>query len=52
MAIAWSSMPRLAMLRSETSTRSSRWLPPMISTIPGAGTSIAATVRPSSLRRR
>jgi hypothetical protein len=24
-----------------------RWLPPMISPIPGANTSIAATVRPS-----
>ena len=34
-----------------TSSRSSRWLPPMISPIPGARTSIAATVRPSSLRR-
>ena len=28
-----------------------RWLPPMISPMPGASTSIAATVRPSSLRR-
>jgi hypothetical protein len=26
----------------------SRWLPPMISPVPGANTSIAATVRPSS----
>jgi predicted nucleic acid-binding protein len=31
--------------------RSSRWLPPMISPIPGASTSIAATVRPSSFTR-
>jgi hypothetical protein len=31
--------------------RSSRWLPPMISPIPGANTSITATVRPSSLTR-
>ena len=36
------------MLRSNTSSRSSRWLPPMISPIPGANTSIAATLRPSS----
>jgi hypothetical protein len=31
--------------------RSSRWLPPMIWPIPGANTSIAATVRPSSFSR-
>jgi hypothetical protein len=39
------------MLRSKTSSRSSRWLPPMISPIPDAYTSIAATVLPSSLTR-
>jgi len=44
-------MPRPAMLRSNISNRSSRWLPPMISPIPGANASIAETVRPSSLRR-
>jgi hypothetical protein len=42
-------MPRSAMLRSITSSRSSRWLPPMISPIPGASTSIAATL--PALRR-
>jgi hypothetical protein len=36
------------MLRSNASSRSSRWLPPMISPIPGANTSIATAVRPSS----
>ena len=36
---------------SSTSSRSSRWLPPMISPMPGASTSIAATVLPSSFRR-
>jgi hypothetical protein len=44
-------MPRSAMLRSSASSRSSRWLPPMISPIPGASTSIAAIVRPSSFTR-
>jgi hypothetical protein len=44
-------MPRSAMLRSKTSSRSPRWLPPMISPIPGANTSIAATVRLSSFTR-
>ena len=34
--------------RSSTSSRSSRWEPPMISPMPGASTSIAATVFPSS----
>ena len=39
---AWCSwpMPRSAMLRSSTSSRSSRWLPPMMSPIPGASTSM------------
>jgi hypothetical protein len=44
-------MPRSAMRLSSTASRSSRWLPPMISPIPGASTSVAATVRPSSLTR-
>ncbi len=39
------------MLRSNTASRSSCWLPQMISPIAGAKTSIAATVRPSSLTR-
>jgi hypothetical protein len=39
------------MLRSSASSRSSRWLPPMISPIPDASTSIAAIVRPSSFTR-
>jgi len=38
------------MLRSNTSSRSSRWLPPMISPIPDADTSIAAAVLPFVLR--
>jgi hypothetical protein len=38
-------------LLSNAASRSSRWLPPMISPIPGANTSIAATVRPSSFTR-
>src|SRR6266404_6451796 len=33
-----------AILRSNTASRSSRWLPPMISPISGASTSIAATL--------
>jgi len=41
----------LGLLWSNTSSRSSRWLPPMISPIPGANTSIAATVQPSSFKR-
>src|SRR5216683_3235009 len=41
-------MPRSAIRASSMSSRSSRWLPPMISPIHGASTSIAATVRPSS----
>ena len=45
------SRPDAAMRASSTSSRSSRWLPPMISPMPGASTSIAATVRPSSFRR-
>jgi hypothetical protein len=36
---------------SSTSSRSSRWLPPMISPMPGTSTSMAVTVCPSSLRR-
>jgi hypothetical protein len=40
-----------AMRASSTSSRSSRWLPPMISPIPGASTSIAATLLPSSFNR-
>jgi hypothetical protein len=39
------------MRASSAGNRSSRWLPPMISPIPGASTSIAATVLPSSFRR-
>jgi hypothetical protein len=39
------------MREDRTSSRSSRWLPPTISPIPGASTSIAATVRPSSFSR-
>src|SRR5215471_13774914 len=38
-------MPRSAMVWSNTSSRSSRWLPPMISPIPGANTSISGTAR-------
>jgi hypothetical protein len=38
------------MLRSNTSSRSSRWLPPMISPIPDADKPIAATVLPFVLR--
>jgi hypothetical protein len=36
------------LLIGHAAVQSSRWLPPMISPIPGASTSIAATVRPSS----
>src|SRR5688500_15162543 len=36
------------MRASSMSSRSARWLPPMISPMPGASTSIAATVLPSS----
>src|SRR5438105_740884 len=38
------------MRASSTSRRSSRWLPPMISPIPGASTSIAATFPERELR--
>src|SRR5580700_6506973 len=37
-------MPRSLMRASSMSSRSSRWLPPMISPMPGASTSMAATV--------
>src|SRR6476661_449188 len=37
-------MPRSAIRASSTSSRSSRWLPPIISPMPGASASIAATV--------
>jgi hypothetical protein len=44
-------MPHSAMLRSNRSIRCSRRLPPMISPIAGANTSMAATVRPPSFNR-
>ena len=48
---ACGSRPDSTMRRSSTSRRSSRCEPPMISPMPGASTSIAATVFPSSFRR-
>ena len=41
--------PHSTMRRSSTSRRSSRWLPPMISPMPGTSRSIAATVVPSPI---
>ena len=41
----------LACSASSCSSRSSRWLPPMISPMPGTSTSMAVTVLPSSFRR-
>ena len=43
--------PARSSAASSTSSRSSRWLPPMISPTPGTSTSIARTVLPSSLTR-